>query len=194
MRVFGKGPTERDTKSTHYPLTSALFPSPSCHRSMDRSVEEVMEDGRVIYFGPSGHPDNFIGAGVFMVKNDPASYAFLEEWFNYARAAELFNDSDNGILHYMLSARLPDYDHSCDQQARDLKHSIKPCLEPFLGRPNLDFGDLLVTPRLVIPAGSTVADTTEMMEAADALCAHGHSVGTFFSSSRELYNCSAYAL
>ena len=68
-------------------------------------------------------------------------------------------------------------------------------MERFLGRPDLDFGEIRVTPRLAIPARSTAADANAALEEGEgALCVHGHSVGTYFSSSRELYNCSAYAL
>ncbi len=89
---------------------------------MNRRVEDVVEEGRAIYLSPSHHPDNFIGTGVFLMTNSPASFAFLGEWFDYALRPELMNDSDNGILHYILAARLPDYDHSCDHEATDLKH------------------------------------------------------------------------
>jgi hypothetical protein len=42
--------------------------------SMRVRVEDVVEEGKGIYFAPSGSPDNIINAGVFLLKNEPASY------------------------------------------------------------------------------------------------------------------------
>jgi hypothetical protein len=57
---------------------------------------------------------------------------FLETWFSYARKPELFIDSDNGVLHYVLAARLPGYNHECDYQMTDLGAQIRPCLDKWL--------------------------------------------------------------
>lgn len=138
---------------------------------MNARVEDLVEEGRTIYFSPSTHPDNYFDAGVFPVQNTPSSYAFLEEWFSRARKAEECTDSDNGVLHYVLAARLPEYDHFCDHYATVPNVHLKPCLKRCLGRPDVDFGEILITPRLAIAAGeeSTVEYTNAALKEEGAL-------------------------
>lgn len=46
---------------------------------------------------------------------------------------------------YLLAARLPEYDHSCDYHATDPKVHSEPCLERVLGRPDAGFGEASIT-------------------------------------------------
>ena len=160
---------------------------------MDRRIEDLLEPDKTIYFSPSEHVDSIIDAGVFIVANVPSSYDFLEQWFDYSRSDRLYADSDNGALHYLLASRLPDYDHSCDHEATNLNIRQKPCLMKWIGE-NSQIEGVAITRRLSAAAPGTLEDAERKFGETGSLLLHGHAIGTFFVSNRELYNCTDYAL
>jgi hypothetical protein len=159
---------------------------------MEVRVESLLEEGRVVYLSASENGNNFVDAGVFMVANKRPAYAFLEEWFSYSRLAKDVVDADNAAVHYMLAERVEGYDGRCNGNMF-LPGPQRPCLEPFL-KGVTDFGEIVVTGRLAVNAPPTVHEAHDKLRERGALCVHGHQVGTFFHSSRELYNCSDYAI
>lgn len=127
---------------------------------------------------------------MFLMKNAPASYQFLDEWYSYSRDPVQYINADNGVLHLVLLDKVPTYDGSClkyftDKDAYN-KGKARMCVARFLTG---DLGEISINAELFVPNKFRHA----VSSFAQRLGTHGKGLATeFINSTSAIYDCSQY--
>lgn len=113
---------------------------------MERPIENLIVPGKTIYFQKCELHVNSARAGYFLMKNTPASYQFLEDWYDFARDKEtLYCNGDAGVLNLVLLNRIKGYDGSCLQYVKNCtayrQGKAKDCTERFLTK-DINLGEI----------------------------------------------------
>lgn len=119
---------------------------------MDKRIEDIMLPNKTIYFQSNENSVSCFRAAMFLMKNAPASYQFLEEWYNYSRDAVQYVNADNGVLHLVLLNKVPTYNGSCLKYFKDKvayeQGKAKKCVASFLQE---DLGEISINAQLFVP-------------------------------------------
>ena len=111
-----------------------LFADSDVMFNLSKPVEPYLRSDKSLYFNWCNHALSLLDAGVFVVRNTPVSWHFLDEWVSYGYLEKAYANNDNGVLHLLLLERLDGYDGSCHGYFTGEKDYAdnRRCVESFL--------------------------------------------------------------